>query len=356
MTRKHKNELVINVSKKHLGFIGIAFVFFVVGFIAASVMGTTSTPETTGSVINTPTQARSVTLTYIVDSSCSSCFDVSVNKQILEQYTSQSGMSIVEQSIDALSEEARAYIEKYGITKIPTFILDKNASSIASLMQVWPSVGDVASDGTLVFRSPEIFEDNYQTVEQDGSFTLVEYVEPRYNVTLDADDPIKGDPMAPVTIVEFSDFQCPYCATFYKSTLQQIESEYVDTGNVRVVFKDYPLSFHENAQKAAEAAQCAHDQDMFWQMHDTLFENQANLTILELKAYASGLGLDMDAFNACLDNSENAAEVAADMAEGIAQGVGGTPAFFVNGRFLNGAQPFNLFQQIIDEELAAREN
>jgi protein-disulfide isomerase len=117
------------------------------------------------------------------------------------------------------------------------------------------------------------------------------------------------------------------------------------------VFRDFPLAMHKDAQGAAEAANCAGDQDKFWEYHDKLFENQRALATDSLKQYAVDLELDTEQFNGCLDSGKYTADVKTDMAQGQALGVTGTPAFFINGRFLNGAQPYEKFVQIIDEEL-----
>jgi protein-disulfide isomerase len=162
--------------------------------------------------------------------------------------------------------------------------------------------------------------------------------------------PAKGPADAPVTIVEFSDFECPYCSRVLPSIKQAVET-YGD--KVRVVFRQFPLnSIHPRAQKAAEAALCAADQEKFWEMHDAMFADQKSLGVDQLKAKAAQLGLDSEAFNSCLDGSKNAERVAADVQEGVAAGVTGTPAMFVNGRFVNGAVPFEQLSEILDEELA----
>ncbi|MDQ7008412.1 MAG: thioredoxin domain-containing protein [Acidobacteriota bacterium] len=171
---------------------------------------------------------------------------------------------------------------------------------------------------------------------------------PRVKVA-EAGNPAWGPKDAPVTIIEFSDFECPYCARAEK-TIDQIKEKYA--GKVRIVFRDFPLSFHRHAQKAHEAAACAGDQDKYWEMHKLLFDNQKALAPEQLVSYASQIGLDMDKFKACLDSGSKAEEIAADQKAGAAAGVSGTPAFFINGRFLSGAQPFEAFAQIIDEELA----
>jgi len=164
-------------------------------------------------------------------------------------------------------------------------------------------------------------------------------------------DPFKGDPNAPVVMIEFSDFECPFCGRFYSQTLSQIEEKYINTGKVKLVYRDFPLSFHPNAQKAAEAGECANEQGKFWELHDTIFENQNAISVSDLKGYAAGLGLNTSQFTSCLDSGKYAGEVASDIADGTAAGASGTPTFFINGQILVGAQPFSAFEQVIEAEL-----
>ena len=165
-------------------------------------------------------------------------------------------------------------------------------------------------------------------------------------------DPMKGKANAKVTIIEFSDFQCPYCGKFYTETLPQIMKEYIDTGKAKLVYRDYPLEFHPNAQPAAEAAECAHEQGKFWEMHNKLFENQQSLSVDNYKQWAADLKLDTKKFNDCVDTHKYADEVKKDAADGSAAGVSGTPGFFVNNKIISGAVPFEVFKQTIDAELA----
>ena len=167
----------------------------------------------------------------------------------------------------------------------------------------------------------------------------------------EAGSPAKGPVGAPVTIVEFSDFECPFCGRIVP-TLKQVEEAYGD--QVRVVFRQFPLNIHPHAQKAAEASLCANDQGKFWEMHDAMFEKQRELGVDQLKAHAAGLGLDADSFGACLDSGKHAQKVASDMSDGAKAGVNGTPALFVNGRFLNGAVPFEAIAKLVDDELARK--
>jgi len=168
------------------------------------------------------------------------------------------------------------------------------------------------------------------------------------------DDPVKGNKDAPVTIVEFSDFQCPFCAAFYFQTLSQLEEEYIKTGKVKLVYRDFPLSFHQNAQKAAEASECADEQGAFWEYHDILFEKQgewSNAKTNIFKDYAKQLDLNSNQFDQCLDSGKMADEVKKDLQDGSAYGVNGTPAFFINGELISGAQPIGAFRQVIDKYL-----
>ena len=170
-----------------------------------------------------------------------------------------------------------------------------------------------------------------------------------YRVPIEVGDaPVRGNPKAPVTVVEFSDFQCPYCARA-RPTVNRVRQVYGD--EVRFVFRHFPLGFHAQAPKAGEAAVCAGDQGRFWEMHDLLFSEPGKLGIAELKEHAAALGLDTSAFDQCLDSGRHAALVESDTAAGARFGVSGTPAFFINGRPLIGAQPFEAFSRVIDDEL-----
>lgn len=171
-------------------------------------------------------------------------------------------------------------------------------------------------------------------------------------VTAD-DDSILGDPDAPVTIVEFSDYQCPFCKRSWEQVLPQLKKNYIDTGKVNFVYRDYPLtSIHPDAMAAAMAAECAGDQGKYFEMHDKLFENISNLKNADLKKYAGQVGLDTAQFNSCLDSETHKAEVEKDMADAEKFGVRGTPSFFINGWFIRGAKPYSEFEKIIEEELA----
>ena len=167
-------------------------------------------------------------------------------------------------------------------------------------------------------------------------------------IAVAATGPAKGPATAKVTIVEFSDFQCPYCSKG-KKVIDEVVKMYGD--KVRVVFRDFPLDFHDKAQKAAEAGLCANDQNKFWEMHDWMFDNQQTLDVDTLKAAARKLGLDGAKFDQCLTSNQHEADVKANMNDGRKAGVSGTPAFFVNGVMLSGAQPIERFKSEIDRAL-----
>jgi protein-disulfide isomerase len=172
---------------------------------------------------------------------------------------------------------------------------------------------------------------------------------PRQKVDV-AGHPAKGPADAPVELVEFSDFQCPFCQRA-NPTVEQVLKTYGD--RIHFVYRHYPLPSHPNARPAAEAAACANEQGRFWPYHDELFRNPGDLTDAGLKQHAVAAGLDTAKFNACVDGHQLKSEVDRDIREGNEAGVTGTPAFFINGRALEGAQPFEVFKRVIDEELAS---
>jgi protein-disulfide isomerase len=172
----------------------------------------------------------------------------------------------------------------------------------------------------------------------------------RYDVPVD-DDPVFGPADAPITIIEFSDYECPYCRSWQAEVLPRLIETYPD--QVRLVYRDFPLtSIHPNAAPAAAAANCAQEQDAYWDFHDKLFSMELGLSDKAYQQYASDLGLDAEAFSDCLESGRYADEVQADLEYAAQLGVRSTPTFFINGIALVGAQPFELFQEVIDKELA----
>ena len=184
-----------------------------------------------------------------------------------------------------------------------------------------------------------------------------------FTVSFDG-EPVKGNPDAPVTVVEFSDFQCPFCSRFFEQTLPLIEKNYIDTGKIKFVYKDLPLdSLHPNARSAHIAAECADEEGKFWEYHDVLFQKQAvwqrlassDLDIA-LSQFAVDLGMNAASFESCMESQDIADEVNQDTLEAARYGTTGTPTFFIGTEkdgFIKmvGAQPFASFQRVIDEQL-----
>jgi protein-disulfide isomerase len=195
-----------------------------------------------------------------------------------------------------------------------------------------------------------------QYLEQIRAEAKVEVLLPPYlpaKVEVAATGPSKGPDSAPVTIVEFSDFQCPYCSKAEATVKDLLELEKYK-GKIKLVYRDYPLPNHNLAPKAAEAAHCAGDQGKYWEMHDRLFAATPKLEVTDLKAYARELKLDEGRFSKCLDSGEKSKVVADHFKAGNDAGVRGTPAFFINGRLISGAQKLEAFTALVDAELAAR--
>lgn len=209
----------------------------------------------------------------------------------------------------------------------------------------------VSSDGRYLLTDVIPLDSKLGNIRNNSTGENMEPV----NVEL-GESPFKGDENSTVTIVEFSDFQCPFCGKFYTDSLALIEKNYIDTGKVKLVYKDFPLSnIHPQAQKAAEAARCVGSQlgdKGYFEMHNKLFENQESLSIENYKKWARGLKVNGAKFDKCLDDGEFASAVKADFDYGTQLGVTGTPAFFINGKIISGAQPYSVFEQIIEAELA----
>jgi protein-disulfide isomerase len=173
------------------------------------------------------------------------------------------------------------------------------------------------------------------------------------------DDPMLGSPNAKVLIIEFGDYQCPSCRMFWKDIEPRLKKEYIDTGKVKLVFRDFPLmQSHPEALLAAMAVNCAGDQQKYWEYHDKVFREQYNkgddvirLKPADLKKWAKDIKLDPAAFDQCLDSEKYKSEVLKDEADGEAAGVQGTPTFFINGRVMGGAQQYPEYKKLIDDLL-----
>lgn len=175
------------------------------------------------------------------------------------------------------------------------------------------------------------------------------------------DDLVLGDSNAPISVVEFSDFQCPFCAKFGAMIFPLIDENYIKTGKVKFVYRDFPLDSHPNAGPMALAGECADEQGKFREMHDIIFERQNEWSPSEkintvIKEYGKKIGLNEKQFNECVSSKKYAGEIKKDLIDGASNGVSGTPSFFINGKPLSGAMPFDtVFKPIFDAELAGKE-
>ncbi len=179
---------------------------------------------------------------------------------------------------------------------------------------------------------------------------------PSKNPEID-DDVIFGDADAPVTLIEFGDYQCPFCKKMYDETEKLLRDEYVKAGKLKIVYRDFPLDqIHPYARRAAEAAECARDEGKYWAYHDALFTRQAEIPVLDFVKLAKDLGLSESEFASCVSSGKYAAEVENDLQEGLAAGVTGTPGNFIiaggSARSLPGAVPYATFKLFIDQALS----
>lgn len=247
-------------------------------------------------------------------------------------------------AVEANAREARSL----GISGTPFFFVDGYPLNGARPYEHFELAVEYAEDGRLA----EAYAPPPEDEPQQPTAPLDVPIGDAYSI---------GDIDAPITIVEYTDFQCPFCSRHFTQTYPQIAEQYIETGIVRYVFKDFPLtSIHPQAVEAAEAARCAGDQGMFLDMYSRIFMDQAQWSGIQptelFSEYAAELDLDMNDFGECLESGKYEAEVNADLQEGLQLGVTGTPAFFVNGFPISGAQPFEVFEQYVEGLLADTEN
>jgi protein-disulfide isomerase len=287
----------------------------------------------------------------------------------LEKYAQEIGLDVAKFKAAIESSKTKAVVESdkkmgetFGVGGTPSFFINGHAFSGAYPLESFKNAIDEELkkvDAKIAAGTPRA--GLYAALIKDG----LEKAAPKkeearpgepsptdvYKAELGA-APVKGPKDALVTIVQYSDFQCPFCSRV-EPTIDQVMKEYA--GKVRVAWRNMPLPFHNNAKPAAIAAMAANQQGKFWQMHDILFKNQQNLAAADLEKYAQEIGLNMPKFKAAIEDKKLAEQVDADAAAGGKIGARGTPAFFVNGRFLSGAQPFDRFKALIDEELKKAE-
>jgi protein-disulfide isomerase len=266
------------------------------------------------------------------------------------------GERLIDNAAKAAGQTVAAFVAADSVRRLP-------AVSEADVARFFEENKDRAQGRTLEQLRGEIKPFLELRREQQARAMLVEDLKaksggvkvmldpPRYTVPTEATDPVRGNAAAAVTIIEFSDYQCPFCARV-NPTLDKVRQTYGD--RVKIVFKDYPLPNHPQAPKAAEAAHCAAEQNKYWEMHDAMFANQRALEVPALKQTARAIGLDGAKFDQCVDSGKHAARVEAGLELGNKYGVNSTPTLYINGRPLIGAMPFENFKQVIDEELARK--
>jgi protein-disulfide isomerase len=285
-----------------------------------------------------------------------------------EEWAKEVGLDVARWKKDKDSPEVAALIQKdnsygqsVGADGTPSFFVNGRFISGAMPFDTFKSVIDEQikkADEQLKkgVKHDKLYEtlvaENVKSAGSAPSAAAAPAADQKFEVSV-GNAPVRGPKTAPVTIVEYSDFQCPFCGRV-EPTLKQIMDEY--KGKVRIAWKNQPLSFHPNAMPAAEAAMAAYEQgnDKFWAMHDKLFEQQGSLSPQFYEQTAREIGLDVSKWKSSVESHAAQASIQSDMSSGSAVGANGTPTFFINGRKLVGAMPFDSFKQVIDAELASK--
>jgi protein-disulfide isomerase len=280
---------------------------------------------------------------------------VEIENQRYEALSEGLDEMISEQLFEKEAKSRNVTVEQLEATEITAKVPDP---SDAEVQKVYDENKSQLGNQTLDQVKPRIVEFLKQQKGGERQQAYVDELKAKYKTTVSLKPPVvevsaagrpaRGPDKAPVTIIAFSDYQCPYCKRAH-TTVEEVMKTYGD--KVKLVYRDYPLPFHENARPAAEAAACANAQGKFWEYHEKLW-GASDLSTEKLKAMAGEIGLDQKKFDECLAKQEFKAVIDKDIADGASVGVSGTPAFFINGRMLSGAQPFEKFKEVIDEELA----
>lgn len=231
----------------------------------------------------------------------------------------------------------------------PTKSSNNFAIIIAILIGAWLIGMSILAAGWLI--SKELAKNSYN----DEGYAVEENLGP-INIDVPAGIPVLGDNNAPVTIVEFADFQCPFCGEWQKTIFQELKSKYIETGKARFVFMDYAFLGDEST-RAAQAARCANDQNRFWEYHDLLYtkqsgENEGAFVDDNLKQFAKELKLNEDEFNSCFDSNKYASQLNSDIVKADEYGVISTPTIYINGNKLEGILPFSRYEELIETELS----
>lgn len=264
-------------------------------------------------------------ITVLNDEECERCN----TKEVIGLF-SEAFPGIEIRTVDVSSREGKKLLD-LGVTALPAYFFDEELENEEIMIEI-------------LTQFPETFlklGDYYQfnPAASGVNKLLIE-------VNLDERN-VLGNPDAPVTIYEFSDFECPFCKRFIDTSYPEIKEKLIDTGKAKLVFVHFPLPSHENALSAAMASECAAYQGKFWEMHDKLFENQASLSVENFKIWAEELGLSTEEFNSCLDNSEPYETIFSDFSRASSYYISGTPSFIIGDEIIVGALPYSEFSKII---------
>jgi len=282
--------------------------------------------------------------------------EVDESQEVFEARSKFIEQTVMKDLIDSEAAKTKQTADEWIKAKIEAATKPASDEEIAAIFA--QSQSQMPPGATLETMKPQIQQYLEQQQQQKAIAKVADELRKAANVKIlfhearrevAAVGPSRGPENAKVTIVEFSDFQCPFCGRVH-DTVEKVMESY--PGKVRLVFRQFPLEFHPKAPKAAEAALCANEQGQFWQYHDVLFKNQTKLEEDDLKAHAASLGLDGNKFADCLATGRMKKTIEEDQAAGKKAGVTGTPAFFINGTPLSGAQPLEAFKEVIDQELA----
>jgi protein-disulfide isomerase len=275
----------------------------------------------------------------------SAALDALINQKVVEAEAKKKGLTVEQ----LYQKEVDSKVPEPSDAEAKGYYLAVKGQSTLPFTMVEPQI-------KRLIKNAEIQQAREKYAEAlRAKLNVIVYLQPP-TVETGENDParVEGNPKAPITIVEFGDFQCPFCGRV-EPTLMALLKKY--KGKVNLAFRDFPLStIHPYAEEAAEAGRCAEAQGKFWPMHDAMYADQSELTEADLIKTATKLGMNEKSFTACLKSNEYASAIQQDVAAGTRAGVTGTPTFFINGRFLSGAVPEEQFEQIIDSELAALKN
>lgn len=308
----------------------LALLFIISFFVSKDLLRPWEQPTDTPPVALDTSADLPVTLVIVNDPTCVVCDTTRVEAGLKDSFP-----TLTIKKVDVSSTAAKKIIPRYGITLLPALLFDESIIKTANYENI--KIGLEHKQGAYLVRP---------ILTGSGKLLLPP------NILLN--DTAKGSVDAPVTIFEFSDFECPFCKKFFDTVYPQLTKEYIDTGKIRLVFRHLPLESHEFATSAALASMCAHEQGKFWEYHDLLYTNQNALAADNLREYAHRTDLDMRQFADCYNTLKYGKRIGEDTLYAASISISGTPTFIINDLLVAGTQPYEVFKSIIDSELAKR--